>query len=68
MEPEKTEEVVAEDGDVTEGVEGAAEGTVVTEEGKEKTAKPSDDKTKVSPGDKEKTAKPFDNKGKFANK
>ena len=75
-EPEKTEEVVAEDGDVTEGVEGAAEGTVVTEESKEKTAKPSDDKAKVSPGDKEKTAKPSDdkakaapgNKGKFANK
>ena len=76
VEPEKAEEVVAEDGVVTEGVEGAAEGTVVTEEGKEKTAKPSDDKAKVSPGDKEKTAKPSDNKakaapenkGKFANK
>ena len=72
VEPEKTEEVVAEDGAVTEGVEG----TVVTEEGKEKTAKPSDDKAKVSPGDKEKTAKPSgdkakaapENKGKFANK
>ena len=76
VETVKTEEVVAEDGAVTEGVEGAAEGTVVTEEGKEKTAKPSDDKAKVSPGDKEKTAKPSDNKakaasenkGKFANK
>ena len=76
VEPEKTEEVAAEDGAVTEGVEGTAEGTVVTEEGKEKTAKPSDDKAKVSPGDKEKTAKPSDdkakaapgNKGKFANK
>ena len=76
VEPEKTEEVVAEDGVVTEGVEGAAEGTVVTEESKEKTAKPSDDKAKVSPEDKEKTAKPSDNKakaapenkGKFANK
>ena len=76
VEPEKTEEVVAEDGAVTEDVEGVAEGTVVTEEGKEKTAKPSDDKAKISPGDKEKTAKPSDdkakaapeNKGKFANK
>jgi len=68
VEPEKTEEVVAEDGAVTEGVEGTAEETVVTEEGKEKTAKPSDDKAKVSPEDKEKTAKPSDNKGKFANK
>ena len=76
VEPEKTEEVVAEDGTVTEGVEGAAEGTAVTEEGKEKTAKPSDDKAKVSPEGKEKTAKPSDdkaktapgNKGKFANK
>ena len=68
VEPVKTEEVVAEDGAVTEGVEGATEGAVVTEEGKEKTAKPSDDKAKVSPGDKEKTAKPSDNKGKFANK
>ena len=75
-EPEKTEEVVAEDGAVTEGVEEPAEGTVITEEGTEKTAKPSDDKAKVSPGDKEKTAKPSDNKvkatpenkGKFANK
>ena len=76
VEPVKTEEVVAEDGVVTEGVEGTAEGTSITEEGKEKTAKPSDDKAKVSPGDKEKTAKPSDNKakaapenkGKFANK
>ena len=76
VEPEKTEEVVAEDGAVTEGVEEPAEGTVITEEGTEKTAKPSDDKAKVSPGDKEKTAKPSDdkakaapgNKGKFANK
>ena len=58
VEPEKTEEVAAEDGTVTEGVEGAVEGTVVTEEGKEKTAKPSDDKAKVSAGDKEKNAKP----------
>ena len=76
VEPEKTEEVVAEDGAVTEGVEEPAEGTVIAEEGTEKTAKPSDDKAKVSPGDKEKTAKPSDNKakaapenkGKFANK
>ena len=76
VEPEKTEEVVAEDGAVVEGVEGTAEETVVTEEAKEKTAKPSDDKAKVSPEDKEKTAKPSDdkakaapeNKGKFANK
>ena len=58
VEPEKTEEVVAEDGVVTEGVEGAAEGTVATEESKEKTAKPSDDKAKAAP----------ENKGKFANK
>ena len=76
VEPEKTEEVVAEDGAVTEGVEGTAEKTVVTEEGKEKTAKPSEDEAKVSPGNKEKTAKLSDdkakaapeNKGKFANK
>ena len=76
VEPEKTEEVVAEDGTVTEGVEETDKGTVVTEEDKEKTPKPSDDKAKVSPGDKEKTAKPSDNKakaapenkGKFANK
>jgi len=50
VEPEKTEEVAAEDGAVTEGVEGAVEGTVITEEGKEKTAKPSDDKAKTAPG------------------
>ena len=66
VEPVKTEEVVVEDGAVTEDVEGAVEGTVVTEEGKEKTAKPSDDKAKVSPGDKEKTAKPSDDKAKTA--
>ena len=62
VEPEKTEEVVAE-GEVP--VEGA-EDTAKTEEGKDKTTKPTDEKAKAASGDKDKTAKPSDNKANTA--
>ena len=60
VEPEKTEEATAE-GDVAAEdatAEGTAEGDVATEEGKDKSAKSSDDKVK------EKSAKPSDDKAK----
>jgi len=47
VEPEKTEEATAEGEVKTEGAEGA-EGAEGTEEGKDKSAKPSDDKTKAA--------------------
>ena len=67
VEPEKVEETTAEGEVPAEGAEGAegAEDTVKTEEGKDKTAKPSDDKAKVTSGDKSKTAKPSDDKAKI---
>ena len=55
VEPEKVEETTAE-GEVP--VEGAAEETTATEEGKDKSAKPVDDKTK------EKSSKPSEDKAK----
>ncbi len=55
VEPEKVEETTAE-GEVP--VEGAAEETTATEEGKDKSAKPADDKTK------EKSSKPSEDKAK----
>jgi len=57
VEPEKTEEGAAE-GDVpAEGaVEGAAEGAAATEEGKDKIAKPADEKAKSASEDKGKSA------------
>ena len=57
VEPEKTEEGAAE-GDVpAEGaVEGAAEGATATEEGKDKIAKPADEKAKSTSEDKGKSA------------
>lgn len=57
VEPEKTEETAAE-GEVP------AEDTTTTEEDKDKTIKPSDDKAKVMSGDKGKSAKPSDDKAK----
>ena len=48
-----------------EGAE-ITEGTATTEEGKDKTAKPSDDKGKAATGDKGKSAKPSDDKIKSA--
>ena len=50
VEPEKTEEEGAAEGDVpAEGaVEGAAEGATATEEGKDKIAKPADEKAKAA--------------------
>ena len=75
VEPEKTEETATEDEIPTEGTEGVAESSA-TAEGKDKTTKSSEDKTKTAPESKEKSAKPSDgktktaseNKGKFANK
>ena len=66
VEPEKTEETPVEgeipaEGDA-EGVEGAAK----TEEGKDKTDKPSEDKTKAASADKGKASKPTDTKTKAA--
>ena len=58
-EPEKTEDVTAE-GETP--VDGAAEGATTAEEGKDKTAKPSDDKGK------EKTTKPSDDKSAASDK
>ena len=70
VEPEKTEEV-AVDGDVpVDGAtapEDSSEGAT-PEEGKDKSAKGSDDKGKAPPADKSKTAKPSDDKGKSTNK
>jgi len=61
VEPEKTEEVAAEGEVPAEGAEDATtEGATTTEEGKDKTAKPSDDKAKTGGSDKGKTAKPED--------
>jgi large subunit ribosomal protein L25 len=59
VEPEKTEEAPAE-GEVP--AEGAAEGAVATEEGKDKNTKPADDKGK------DKSAKPAEDKTKVAAK
>ena len=70
VEPEKTEEVTA-DGDVPVDGATAPEGTsegATPEEGKDKSAKGSDDKGKAPPADKSKTAKPSDDKGKSTNK
>ena len=70
VEPEKTEEV-AVDGDVpVDGAtapEDSSEGAT-PEEGKDKSAKGSDDKGKAQSSDKSKTAKPSDDKGKSTNK
>jgi len=70
VEPEKTEEVAA-DGDVPVDGATAPEGTsegATPEEGKDKSAKGSNDKGKALPADKNKTAKPSDDKGKSTNK
>ena len=71
VEPEKTEEAPVE-GDVpADAAESTAESSaegIVPEEGKDKSAKGSDDKGKTAPADKDKSAKPSDDKGKFVNK
>ena len=68
VEPEKTEEVVAEGevptADTAEGVSESAP----AEEGKEKTAKAGEDKGKTQGSDKTKSQKPSDDKGKSVNK
>ena len=62
VEPEKTEEAVA-DGETPP--EGVTEETAVADEGKDKAAKAPDDKTKAPQGEKSKT---LDDKGKSSNK
>ena len=66
VEPEKTEEVVAEGEVPAEGTVEGAEDAAKTEEGKDKTTKPTDEKAKAASGDKDKTAKPSDNKANTA--
>jgi len=69
VEPEKTEEVVAEGEVPAEGAtEGATEDAGGAEEGKDKAAKTSDDKTKAASGDKGKAGKTSDDKGKTPSK
>jgi len=61
VEPEKTEEAAAEGEVAADGAaDGTTEGVAPTEEGKEKAAKPADDKGK------EKSAKPAEDKAKSA--
>ena len=64
VEPEKTEETTTE-GEIP--VEGVAEDATTTEEGKDKSAKPSDDKTKDKSTD-DKTKTSSGGKGKSVNK
>jgi len=64
VEPEKVEETPTEGEIPAEGVVEGVEDVDKTEEDKEKTAKPSDDKTKAASSDKGKTAKAPDDKAK----
>ena len=68
VEPEKIEEAIEAADDVAvEGTEEVAEGTTVTEEGKDKATKPSDDKVKTTAtGDKGKSAKSSGDKAKVS--
>ena len=69
VEPEKTEETAAIDGETP--VEGAAESTedpAKTEEGKDKAAKPSDDKAKSAKSSNDKAKSAPTDKGKVASK
>ncbi len=63
VEPEKTEEATVE-GEVP--AEETVEGAATTEDSKDKTVKPSDDKTKATSDDKGKPVKPSDDKAKSA--
>ena len=71
VEPEKTGDATAEGEIAAEGIaEGATEGATTTEEGKDKSAKSSDDKTKdksTKPAD-DRTKTTLGDKGKSANK
>ena len=65
VEPVKVEETTVEGEVPAEGAaEDATEGTAATDEGKDKSGKPSDDKAKATSGDKGKSAKPSEDKGK----
>ena len=65
VEPEKTEETPAE-GEAP--AEGSTEGEAQPEDGKDKTVKTADDKTKAPPSEKGKDTKSSDDKGKSTNK
>ena len=61
VEPEKTEETTAEGEAPIEGTaEGAIEGAITSEESKDKSAKPADDKSKTPASDKKTKAAPGD--------
>ena len=61
VEPEKTEETTAEGEAPIEGAaEGAIEGAITSEESKDKSAKPADDKSKTPASDKKTKAAPGD--------
>ena len=61
VEPEKTEETTAEGEAPIEGTaEGAIEGAITSEESKDKSAKPADDKSKTQASDKKTKAAPGD--------
>lgn len=66
VEPEKVEETAAEGEVPAEGAVEGAEDAAKTEEDKDKTDKPSDEKAKAASGDKGKVAKPSDEKAKSA--
>jgi len=66
VEPEKVKETTAEEEVPAEDAVEGAEDATKTEEGKDKTVKPSDDKVKTTSGDKVKAAKPSDEKAKTA--
>jgi len=66
VEPEKTEEAVAEGETPAEGAAEGVEDAAKTEEDKDKATKPTDEKAKAASGDKSKADKPSDNKAKAA--
>jgi len=68
IEPEKTEETLAEGEVPVEGAEGAEGTPAATEEGKDKTAKPADEKAKSSKPSDDKAKAPASDKGKSAAK
>ena len=69
VEPEKTDEAAAAEGEVpAEGAAEGAEDTAKTEEGKDKAAKPSDDKAKAAKTSDDKAKSAPADKGKAASK
>ena len=68
VEPEKTDETPAEGDAPIEGAEGVVDEAITTEEGKDKTAKASDDKGKATKPSEDKTKAASGDKGKATNK